>query len=248
MMIVKNQLKERYNAQYTDEIFEWRELGAIKKAENILEVSRGKFFKDIIDIGAGDGSILAFLSKNKFCENATAVEISDSAISRINSKKIDIVKEVLQFDGYNLPLVDKKFNLAICSHVVEHVEHPRKLLREIKRISEYQVFEIPIDFSFFVDNKLSHFLSYGHINIFTPSLFKFLLKSEGFEIINEKYALYDIKSLNYQNKKKNIKYFILLFKRFILKSFPFLMHIKPNTYTVLTKDSGKGLIIDTKEL
>ena len=247
-MKIENQLEEKYNDYYKDEISEWSTIGAIGKVENIIEVSRYKKFENIIEVGAGDGSILAFLNEKKFCKKATAAEISDSGIEQIKKKNIEIVKWVIKFDGYELPLKDKEFDLAICTHVVEHVEHPRKLLREIKRVSEYQVFEIPIDFSFNVDKKVEHFLSYGHINIYTPSLFKFLLKSEGFEIVNEKYSLYDMKVLNYQMKKKNVKYFILLFKRFLLKLIPFLMKIKPNTYTVLTKDSGKNLEINSKEI
>ena len=78
------------------------------------------------------------------------------------------------------------FNMVYCSHVIEHVEHPRILLREIGRVSEFQVFEIPLDYSCDVNKKVQHFISYGHINIFTPALFKFLLLSEGFEIISEK--------------------------------------------------------------
>ena len=68
--------------------------------------------------------------------------------------------EIKQFDGYNLPYDDNQFDLAICSHVVEHVEHPRKLLSEIKRISKNQVFEIPIDFSLRVDRRFKHFNSW----------------------------------------------------------------------------------------
>ncbi len=75
--------------------------------------------------------------------------------------------------------------MAYCSHVIEHVEHPRILLREIKRVSRYQVFEIPLDYAIGVDQSVERFLAYGHINIYTPSLFKFLLKSEGYEIIDE---------------------------------------------------------------
>lgn len=76
--------------------------------------------------------------------------------------------------------------MAYCSHVVEHVEHPRLLLRELKRVSEFQAFEIPLDYNAHIDRDVQQCLSYGHINIYTPSLFKFLLKSEGYEIVAEK--------------------------------------------------------------
>ncbi len=53
-------------------------------------------------------------------------------------------------------------------------------------VSEFQAFEIPLKYSTTVDHNDQHLLSYGHINIYTPSLFKFLLKTEGFKILSEK--------------------------------------------------------------
>jgi hypothetical protein len=55
-------------------------------------------------------------------------------------------------------------------------------------VAGHQVFEIPLDYAPDVDRKCKHHQSYGHINIFTPSTFKFLLKSEGFEILEERYT------------------------------------------------------------
>ena len=143
--------------------------------------------------------------------------------------------EIKQFDGYNLPFADHQFDLAICSHVIEHVEHPRKLLIEIKRISKYQLFEVPIDFSFRVDKKFKHFNSYGHINIYTPALFNFLLKTAGFDIINRKYALYNKEIITFQTERYSFQYFKILIKRMLWKTISILRKIKPNTYSVLTR-------------
>jgi ubiquinone/menaquinone biosynthesis C-methylase UbiE len=235
MFTIGKELKENYDSQYSDETEEWRRIGAIGKAQNIIDITKGTKINNIVDIGAGDGNILSFLSERNFCSDLTAVEISDSAIQQIKKKKIPGLKEIKQFDGYNLPFPDKQFDLAVCSHVIEHVEHPRKLLSEIKRISKMQVYEVPIDFSFHVDKKFKFFTSYGHINIFTPALFNFLLYTEGFEILKNKYALYNMEVILFQNKKFSVKYLKIIVKRLILKTFPPLMRLKPNTYTVLTK-------------
>lgn len=235
MITLNKELKEKYDSLYSDNTEEWREIGAIGKVQNIIDLTKGLKFDTVVEIGAGDGNILSLLAKKQFTSKLTAVEISDSAIEQIKKKNIAGLIEIKQFDGYNLPFNDKVFDLAICSHVIEHVEFPRKLLREIKRISKMQVFEVPIDFSFDVDKKFNHFNSYGHINIYTPALFNFLLYSEGFEIIKYKNALYRKEVIKFQNKKISLKYILILFKRLIFKSIPFLMKIKPNTYTVLTK-------------
>jgi hypothetical protein len=38
--------------------------------------------------------------------------------------------EARTYDGYRIPYGDKRFDLAVLSHVVEHLEHPRLLLYE----------------------------------------------------------------------------------------------------------------------
>jgi ubiquinone/menaquinone biosynthesis C-methylase UbiE len=185
---VSRTLQAAYDEQYSDSITDWRELCAKYKAENILAVCGKMKFARVLDCGAGEGSILGFLDRSAAFSELYAAEISDSGIRQIEKRKLGRLREVRKFDGYQLPWPDKHFDLAYCSHVLEHVEHPRLLLREVKRLSGFQVFEIPLDYSIGVDGKLDLFLSYGHINIFTPSLFKFLLRSEGFEILEERYS------------------------------------------------------------
>lgn len=235
LMEVNNELKTKYDSQYSDKTEEWRKIGAVGKVENIINISKGFHFNNVVDIGAGDGNILSLLSEKKFAKNYTAVEISDSAIEQIKKKKIPGLSQIRQFDGYSLPFQDKEFDVAICSHVIEHVEFPRKLLREIKRISKHQILEVPIDFSFQVDKKFKHYYAYGHINIYTPALFNFLLLTEKFEIIKSIGNLYKKEVAAFQFKKSTFTYNKIMFKRLIWKIIPMLMRLKPNTYTVLTK-------------
>lgn len=178
-------LQSAYAEQYTDAMTEWRELGAKYKAANILSVCRKHAFSKVIECGAGEGSILKFLDESAAFAELYAVEISDTGIQQIEKRQLQRLKEVRKFDGYQLPYPDKHFDMAYCSHVIEHVEHPRLLLRELKRISRFQVFEIPLDYSVGIDANVKDLLAYGHINVYTPSLFKFLLRSEGFEIRDE---------------------------------------------------------------
>ncbi len=239
MLSIDENLKETYNNQYSDKLEVWRQSGAIRKVKNIIEVAGDLKFNKIADVGAGAGNILALLSNYNFGNQLTAIEISDSAIAQIKKKQINKLHQIVSFDGYNIPFDDNAFDLVICSHVMEHVEFPRKLLREIKRISKYQIFEVPIDFSFQVDKKFKHFTSYGHINIYTPALFKFLLKTEGFQPINQKYALYDKNVIKLQLKNKPLLYIKTMIKRMVFKIITPLMRYKPNTYTVLTQNNGE---------
>jgi len=234
-MEINKELKKKYDAQYSDKIDEWRRIGAIGKVENIIDLSKDLVINKVIDIGAGDGNILALLSDKNYCADLTAVEIAESAIKQIKKKNIPGLLDIKLFDGFNLPFDDNQFDLAICSHVIEHVEHPRILLTEIKRISKSQIFEVPLDFSFRVDKKFKHFNSYGHINIYTPGLFNFLLLSTGFEILKSKYALYNNEVTNFETRSYSFQNLKNLTKKLLWKSIPALMKFKPDTYTVLTR-------------
>jgi ubiquinone/menaquinone biosynthesis C-methylase UbiE len=177
-------LRAAYDKQYSDGgLQEWRELGGKYKAKNIIDVCRGYRFGTVLECGAGEGSILKFLDVAGAFEHLHAIEISESGIAAIQKRRLSHLQEVRKFDGYRIPYPDASFDMVYCSHVIEHVEHPRLLLRELKRVAGFQVFEIPLDYSVGVDKEIGYFLSYGHINVYTPSLFRFLLKSEGFDIL-----------------------------------------------------------------
>lgn len=246
-------LGEAYSQQYTDAMTAWRELNGKGKAENIIEVCKGHTFQKVLEVGAGEGSILFWLEKLNFSPNLYAVEISESAIRQIEKRNLSTLREVKIFDGYQIPYEDDAFDLIVCSHVIEHVEFPRLLLREIKRVSKYQVFEIPIDFSLTIDKKIDHFLSYGHINIYYPALFRFLLISEGFDILLDKAGFYskEVRKAYLKNRKKDFPSFSYL-KLYIKEKVKYrlwqllpkkLKQIKPQVYTAICAKTDKDLKI-----
>jgi ubiquinone/menaquinone biosynthesis C-methylase UbiE len=239
-MKVSSTLKESYSSQYEDSIVEWRNKSAKYKAQNAIDISKSIKFDSVLEVGCGEGSILYWLSKLGFSRNLHGIEISESGIKLTKSKKIEHLKSVQLFDGYHIPFEDNRFDLVICSHVMEHVEHERILLREIKRVSKYQIFEVPIDFSFYVDKKINHFLSYGHINIYTPALFRFLLKSEKFIPRKEKCCLFEKEMLQHLYKSNKFELYKIKFKQLILKMFPYLLGIKPSSYVLLTENVNEG--------
>lgn len=242
---VSDKLQQEYDEYYDSEISEWRNAGALAKTKNILSLIGNNIYKKVLEVGAGDGAILKKINDSNFCGELYALEISDSGIEKIKERNLSKVKSAQKFDGYSTNFADKEFDLIYCSHVIEHVEHPRILLREIKRISRKQIFEIPIDFSFSVDKKAKHFLSYGHINIYTPALFRFLLLSEGFKIIRGFAKIFDndVERLIYKKKKKELsflKYTIFKTKSTLVKIVWKMLpkrfkELKPQTYTVMTE-------------
>lgn len=176
-------LKSAYDQFYQSHDEQWRLLGAKYKAEHIIELCKGHVFQKVLELGAGDGSILHYLDQWGFAPELHALEISKSGVAHIQSRQIKSLKSVQEFDGYQIPFPDDMFDLVILSHVLEHVEHERILLREIKRVSKFQLIEVPRDYRYGVDGRMKHFLDYGHINMYTPTSLRFLLKSEGFNVL-----------------------------------------------------------------
>ncbi|MCX6183152.1 MAG: class I SAM-dependent methyltransferase [Bacteroidetes bacterium] len=241
-MQTKSDFKTSYDNQYQDSIIEWRQAGANYKAKNVVELTGHLKAKKVLEVGCGEGSILKLLDEWNFCDELYAVDISESGVAQTQKKNIKKLVEVKIYDGYKIPYPDNHFDLAYCSHVIEHVEFPRQVIREIQRVSKNQFYEVPIDFSFYVDKKIKHFLSYGHINIFTPALFRYLILSEGQKVLKDKCGLYpdEVNKHLFQNNKAGyIKYKL---KTAVLRAFPYLMGIKPSYYAVLADKSGDAKI------
>jgi SAM-dependent methyltransferase len=166
---------------------EWRELGALDKVENIIALGRHCPHDKVLDIGTGEGAVLAQLAKRRFAEELHAIDISASAIEAVRQRDIDGVVECKVFDGYTVPYEDMSFDLAILSHVVEHVEYPRRLLYEARRVADYVFVEVPLEENGraprdYVDNGIGHINSYSHRTI------RKLLQTSGFEILDELYC------------------------------------------------------------
>jgi ubiquinone/menaquinone biosynthesis C-methylase UbiE len=178
-------VRAAYEEQYSPEIREWRDLGAKYKARNVRAVCAGMRFAKVLEIGAGDGAILGHLDAWPAKERCYAVEISGSGVERIRERGLASLVEARAFDGYRVPYPDGFFDLAILSHVLEHVEFPRALLREMGRVSAHQVIEVPCEYAPRADERVREFLAYGHIDLYSPTLLRFLLKSEGFEILRD---------------------------------------------------------------
>lgn len=133
--IISNNIKTAYDEFYQKHDEAWRMLGAKYKAQHIIDVCKGHNFGKVLEVGAGDGSILKLLADQHFAPEYHAVEIADSGVEHIKARHIAHLKSVQLFDGYHLPFDENSFDLIILSHVLEHVEHERLLLRELKRVA-----------------------------------------------------------------------------------------------------------------
>lgn len=241
-----NNLKQLYDNYYTGGAEDqWRMMGAKHKFQNIKDLTQGQNFRRVLEVGAGDGSILHYIDNDSsFCDELYALEISESGIEAIQQRQLNKLVEVKSFDGYHIPYSDNMFDLVIFSHVLEHVEFPRMILRELRRIARFQLIEVPRDYKPNADRRIAHFLSYGHIWIFTPTLLRYLLKSEQFEILHDKMSFTHPELLRYQQQQQGksgalatlrLSVFLTLRRMRYLLSSAARKETMINAYTVLTK-------------
>jgi ubiquinone/menaquinone biosynthesis C-methylase UbiE len=181
---VSEKISRHYEDYYEDGDSEWRRLGALGKVENIVALCEKLHPGSVLEIGAGEGSILKRLSQIGFGRELAALDISPSGVETIKRKNIERLTACQVFDGYHVPFVDKQFDLAILSHVVEHLEHPRELLYEAARVAKYLFVEVPLE-----DNiRLAEdfvFDDVGHINAYSPRTIRRLLQSCGMVVLGE---------------------------------------------------------------
>lgn len=181
---VGDQLRAHYADYYLEGDSEWRRLGALDKAGNVVSLCRDLPHATVLEIGAGEGSILKRLSELNFGDELYGIEISSSGVETIQAKRIPGLVECGLFDGYQVPFDNDRFDLAILSHVLEHVEHPRRLLYEASRVARYVCVEVPLeDMSrlrrdFVLDRV-------GHINFYSPRTIRWLLQSCNLRVLRQ---------------------------------------------------------------
>ena len=254
MATVTDNVIDAYNDFYTGNELEWRMLGAKSKALNLVEVCKNIKHTKVLEVGAGDGSILHYLNEWDFADELYALEISESGVSVIESRNLSKLKAVSSFDGYTIPYEDDSFDLVVLAHVLEHVEHERILIRELKRVAKYLVIEVPLDYRFGVDKRMKHFLDYGHINMYTPTLIRFLLQSEGLIVEADKASLTPVETIKFcefdvLKKSRSIGRILKIELEYHIKKIlgGILGKSKTeqfgNAYTVLVKKSDQNLQI-----
>lgn len=145
------ELRDVYERQYSAEGEEgarygrWRALGAQGKADHVVRLAAELPEPPlaVAEVGCGDGVLLEMLAKRGVGEIHHGFEISGRAVEIAAGRpRVDSVD---RFDGLHLPAADGAYDLAVLSHVLEHVPDPLPLLRETVRVARAVVVEVPLE-------------------------------------------------------------------------------------------------------
>lgn len=178
---------QEYQALYEDYyadggVDKKRAISARQSVGHVQAITEGLRFRTILDIGAGEGSVLDELGKQHIGDELSAIEISGSGIEAIQRRNIANLKSVERFDGYKIPHPDQSFDLGLALHVLEHVEHERMFLAEAARVCKSIYVEVPLEYLDDLQRSIRISGPYGHINFYTRYSLENLLKTTGLTV------------------------------------------------------------------
>jgi len=177
-------LREHYAEFYaSDPRSAWRELGAVGKAQSVLELVDPPV-GTAVEIGCGEGSVLAALDGRLPAEQFVGYDVSSPAIDVARKREFATPAEFHVFDGAAIPCADGAFDVAILSHVLEHVVEPRSLLQECARVAQRVVVEVPLELH--LRTARFEWDDTGHINVFNRRSIRYLIESSGLRVARER--------------------------------------------------------------
>ena len=87
--------------------------------------------RTIVEIGCGDGSLLVRAERDRAPSTASSCPTTPPRRRATRG----VARRVEAFDGLNVPAADDEYDLAVLSHVIEHVPGPAPLLEEAARVA-----------------------------------------------------------------------------------------------------------------
>lgn len=144
----------------------------------------------ILDVGCASGWFLFQLSKRFKKASCVGIDIYKDAIE-YGKKKYSKIKFRVA-DAHKIPYKANTFDLVICTEVLEHIDHPETVLKEIKRVLKKNgiaVIELDSGSALF---SISWFLwrigkggvwKDAHLHSFNPDKLEKLIKKAGFKIL-----------------------------------------------------------------
>ena len=188
----KNSLKSFYNSINTKQLYDFSKVVGYKKYYHVFD-SFLKFIIDkiklnttdklnVIDIGAGNGRTLLQI-KDLTNWNAIGIEPDKTKTDALNFFKLNIINDV--FENISNNLKNDHYDLIIISQVLEHVEDPVVILKEInKKLNKngHLWIDVPLCNNNYFKSRIND--DVGHLYFFDEITLGRILKQSNFDLIS----------------------------------------------------------------
>ena len=181
---------------------------------------------NLLDVGGGAGLILNAISS--YIEESYGIEVNKFALDlspgmlNLQQKSNPGLKKALNENIRKTSLVNKEIDLTLMVDVLEHVPNPTEALEEIKRISKFVIFKVPLennlilktwDFIKTGKERQRAIETIGHINVYNFSTLKYQIEKHTGQMLDSYFtnvSEYYLNSEYYKNemklRKKSIKF------------------------------------------
>ena len=222
--------KKFYNEQKDYKLFRTDEnkrkeymIQAEWKVKNLLAtLPTQKTFKNILEVGCAFGTIINLISKKINPEKSFGLDISEENINvaKQTYPQISFVTGTLEnINPLSLLNGATKFDLIILSDIVEHIPDDLNFMKEVARISNFVLLNLPLEESYntrkrnYGENDPS-----GHLKCYNEKIAIELINKSGFSIITKKniFSLSDADNLKIFRQARKER---LSKKPFLKKSF-----------------------------
>lgn len=144
----------------------------------IINLVKNLPHEHVLDLGCGDGSLLAELSRKMKTDSLAGADISREALSIFRRNLPGI--EFFQTDLNGQVILNRRFDVIILSEVLEHLENDETLLKQIAPLCRHVVISVPGGSPDRIDRR------YGHVRNYSGRLISKKLERNGFDVILHK--------------------------------------------------------------
>lgn len=147
----------------------------------------------VLDVGCHSGTFTQKIIQKIKTKKVYGIDISPSAIEKISERIPYGTFKVA--DATEIPFKSNFFEAAVCLEVLEHVDYPLEVLKEIHRVLKkggYGVILVPTDnrlfkFIWFLWTMYYPVWRHAHVQSFSNTTLESVIKKSGFKIVMVKY-------------------------------------------------------------
>jgi len=128
-----------HQARNDNRQYDYSEFADDHRAEYDIVLKMLEQKASVLDLGCGNGSLLQLLQKEKQCQ-VSGMELSPSGVAICRQKGLEVIEGSID---QALPYSDKQFDYSICNVTLQMVYYPEITLKEMARVSRYQIISFP---------------------------------------------------------------------------------------------------------